>query len=374
MTIIYGLIVLGIIIFIHEAGHCLCSIACGVKVEAFSIGMGPILLHKKIKGIDWRLSVFPFGGYCAMKGEKDFQDACENGTNIENADKDSLYGTSPVFRALIAFSGPAANLLLAFFCFFTIALTGYSYYASSNQIRTANEVYEGMKSVAAEAGIKSGDKIIAIDGNEMSDFSQIASYIAAKPKEKINIKIERNGEILDFTVLTELDKSSGAGKIGIVNIPESTVKKEAQRYGFFQAIKQAFFETGKLIFLTLKGITLLFRGVDLTNAVSGPARITTMLGETVKSGFQAGFRTGLSSVLNFTALISISLFIMNLLPIPVLDGSLILFSLIETIFSISIPPKIRMKAQFAGLAVIAILFVIAITGDIKYFIGLLNEK
>ena len=133
-------------------------------------------------------------------------------------------------------------------------------------------------------------------------------------------------------------------------------------------------ETGENIMLTFKGVGLLFRGAKVTESVSGPARITTMLGSTVKEGFGAGFRTGLSSVLQFMAIISISLFIMNLLPVPVLDGGLILFSLIETIFGITISPKVRIRVQYIGLAFIAFLFVVAMTGDIHYFIGLFHGK
>ena len=138
---------------------------------------------------------------------------------------------------------------------------------------------------------------------------------------------------------------------------------------FFGAILQGGKETVKLLRASLRGIAGLFKGVKITKAVSGPASITTMLGETVKEGFSEGFRTGLSSVLNFVALISISLFIMNLLPVPVLDGGLILFSLIEAVFRIRISPKVRYRIQYIGLAFIAFLFVIAVMGDFNFFLN-----
>lgn len=368
LKIIYGLIILGIIVFLHEGGHFLAALACGVKVEAFSIGMGPVLLHKKIRNIDWRISLFPIGGYCSMKGENDYQNS-ETDSDFSVCDKDSLYGVSPLKRALIAFSGPLANLLLTFFSFFVIAMTGYSYWSASNKITLANEVYPEIFSPAAEAGLCTGDEIIQINSEKINDFSEIFVFVSIHPDEDLQVKVLREGKELEFTVHTSLDKTTGAGKIGVLSTQGTTVKREAKRYGFFGAVVQGGKETVKIFKASITGIAGLFKGVKITQAVSGPASITTMLGETVKEGFSEGFRTGLSSVLNFVALISISLFIMNLLPVPVLDGGLILFSLIEAVFRIRISPKVRYRIQYIGLAFIAFLFVIAIMGDFNFFLN-----
>jgi len=374
LKIIYGLLILGIIVFIHEMGHFIAAIKCGVKVDAFSIGMGPVLIHKKIKNIDWRISLFPVGGYCAMKGEKDIQDAIENDSTEFYAEKDSLYGVSAYKRALIAFAGPFANLLLTFTSFFLIALIGYTYYSASNEIQLASELYPGIYSPAESAGIKTGDKIVRINKTDINDFSQLYQTVALHPDEVLEIQVKRNNELLKFNVKTELDKESGAGKIGVVSIPSTIQIRQAKRYNFPNALIQAGKETVSIFFATINGIKTLFKGVKVTQAVSGPASITTMLGETVTSGFSEGLRNGITSIFNFIALISISLFIMNLLPIPVLDGGLILFSIIETIFRIRISPKIRYRVQYIGLAFIAFLFVIAMISDFNYFMRLFNEK
>ncbi|HZK19888.1 MAG TPA: site-2 protease family protein, partial [Treponemataceae bacterium] len=110
MIIIYGLIGLGIIIFIHELGHFVAARLSGVKVETFSIGMGPVLLRKKIGATEYRLSLFPLGGYCGMKGEKAFQEALENELDSIKKEKDSFYGVHPLKRIFIAFAGPCTNL------------------------------------------------------------------------------------------------------------------------------------------------------------------------------------------------------------------------------------------------------------------------
>ncbi|MBQ6781263.1 MAG: RIP metalloprotease RseP [Treponema sp.] len=373
MIVVYGLIVLGIIVFIHEMGHFWVAKACGVQVEAFSVGMGPVLLHREWKRTDWRLSLVPLGGYCAMKGEQDFMKAADESLDTIDAEPDSLYGIKPILRAAIGAAGPFANLLFAVIAYTLVAIFGYTYYSAGNQIQLANEVYPEVESAAAKAGLLTGDKILAINGTEIENFSDIYGFVALHPEEDLQVTVERNGNLLDFTVHTAMAEN-GAGKIGVVSIPDTVQKYEAKRYTFFPAIWQGVKETGTNIALTVKGISLLFRGAKVTESVSGPARITTMLGSTVKDGFSAGFRTGLSSVLQFMALISISLFIMNLLPIPILDGGLILFSVIEAIFGITISPKWRIRVQYIGLAFIAFLFVVAMAGDIHYFIGLFHEK
>ena len=370
MTIIIGIVLLGFLVFIHELGHFAAARVSGVKVEAFSIGMGPVLLHKEWRGTDWRLSALPFGGYCAMKGEQDFEESFNENVVLE---KDSFYGVRAIFRAFIGFAGPFSNFLFAVFAFFVIALTGYTYYSAGNTIQIATEVYPELHSAAGDAGLLTGDRVLKIGSKEISDFSDIYSEVGSHPDENLEFLVERNGEKLTFSVHTDMD-SSGTGKIGVMSDPSSVEVREAKRYGFFGAIGKGFSEAGKMLFLSVKGITLLFRGASVTESVAGPARITSMLGDTAKSGFQAGFRNGLAAVLQFMALISISLFIMNLLPIPILDGFLVLTSIIEAIFGVRVSPKVRNVVQYAGIALIALLFLLALSGDFHYFSELLHAK
>ena len=147
------------------------------------------------------------------------------------------------------------------------------------------------------------------------------------------------------------------------------VEKEVKPLWLFPAMAKGASETIKLLSQTVKSVGILFKGVDVTNAVSGPARISSLLGESAKSGFSAGFKTGLIVALQFMALISVSLFIMNLLPIPILDGGLILFALIEAAVKKRVPPKIQYKFQILGFAIIMALFALGVGGDIKYFIN-----
>ncbi len=445
MTIVYGILALGLIIFIHELGHFIAARLCGVKVESFSIGMGPVLLHKKIKDTDYRLSLIPLGGYCGMKGQKDLDFSTED-IPLEKIEKDSFYGVSPFKRIIIAFFGPFFNFLFAIIAYTIIAITGYTFYSTDSRIVIADEIYPEIYSAAGNAGIKTGDKIIQINEKKINYFSDISSFVATHPDENLIIQVLRDNETLTFEVKSTMDKDTGAGKIGVMNFVEPVINTiqeksiasesglavkdkiikcngmeiksvaelqklltgketaelvilrdnteipvtltvtdnigigfeylniEAPRYSLIPAIFHGIKETGDTFSLTLKSIGLLFKGINLSKAVSGPLRITVMLGDTAKEGFSQSFRTGLVSVLNFLALISISLFIMNLLPIPVLDGGIICFSLIEAIIKKPVSKKVYYYVQLAGIALIAVLFVIAMFGDVSYILNLWRNR
>mgnify|MGYP002860518651 CR=1 FL=1 len=233
MKWLYGLLCLFFLIIFHEFGHFLAAKLFKVKVESFSVGFGPVLLHKKIRGTDYRLSLIPLGGYCGMKGEKDFKSAIEENLSEIHAEKDSLYGVHPLKRALIGFAGPFANFIFAFLAYSIIALTGYKYYTYSNKIILASELYENASMVAENAGLKSGDEIVKINKKNISDFSEIINEVATRPEEEIEVTVLRDKTYLSFKMTPELDKSSGSGKIGVAADSNSLIEKEAIRYGFF---------------------------------------------------------------------------------------------------------------------------------------------
>ena len=369
MKWLYGILCLFFLILFHEFGHFLAAKLFGVKVESFSVGFGPILLHRTIKGTDYRLSLIPLGGYCGMKGENDFREAMEENLKEVNGEPDSLYGVHPVKRAAIGFAGPFFNFIFAIFCFSLINGIGYNYYTYSNKIILADELYENSCTAARDAGLLTGDEIIRINGKEILDFSQIIEEVSVRPAENINVTVLRDNKELTFTVHTQMDKETGTGKIGVAADTNSLLEQSTPDYNFFEAIGHGFLDTFEYIGLTFKSIAILFKGVDLKNAVGGPARITEMLGSTAQEGFSAGFKVGFISLSQLMAVISISLFIMNLLPIPVLDGGLILVALIETISRKKVPPKVQYRIHFIGFAFIAILFIIGLIGDINYFIS-----
>lgn len=369
MSWVYGILCLVFLIIFHETGHLVAAKMCGVKVESFSVGFGPVLLHKTIGGTDYRLSLIPLGGYCGLKGEKDFQKALDEKLSKIEGEKDSLYGIHPLKRAFIGFNGPFFNIIIAVLCFFMINLIGYEYKTTTNHILIPDSSIEGVVSVAKDAGLQDGDKIIAINNKEVLYFDDIMSGIGQHPDEDVLLKIERDGKVFELTVHTVLDKKTGTGKIGITNDLSKIITVHTPKYNVFTAFGKGILDTGEMIGLTYKSIKILFMGIDLKNSVRGPVSTTDMLGSSIQEGFGISAKIGFINLFQFVALISVSLGIMNLLPIPILDGGLILIALIETIFRRKIKPSIQYYIQFIGLAFVLALFLLGLYGDISYFIN-----
>ncbi|MDR3312667.1 MAG: RIP metalloprotease RseP, partial [Spirochaetaceae bacterium] len=230
MTIILGILCLGVLIFIHEAGHFGAARLAGVTVESFSLGMGPVLAHRTWRGTDYRISLLPLGGYCGMKGEKDSPDDARG-------DADSFYGVHPLRRAAIACAGPLANLMFAVIAFILIALIGYVYYSADTRVILADELYPNMPSAAREAGLRTGDRILTVHGVATETFSDISREVAPRPGEKLHILVDREGRRLDYTVVPGFDPETLAGKIGVVNWVEPVVAEvqpgsPAEKAGF----------------------------------------------------------------------------------------------------------------------------------------------
>ncbi len=448
VKILIGLIILSIMVFIHELGHFIAAKLCGVVVETFSIGWGPVLFKKKKGDTEYRISAIPMGGYCGMKGEKAFQQAIEEKLPAIPKKEGELYGVHPFKRIIIAFAGPFANYISAVLALAIVSAIGSSYYTSSNKIAPVYYYNEADDSPAREADLRMGDVILSINGEKTETFADIVRLIVPEAKEEVTLEIEREGQILTKKLRPKLDPKTGAGIIGFYSfipleidgvkpsssaelaglkkgdlitevngievantvdlnraldgISEKTaelgilrdgnkitktvnlirtengidlglkiknIKVEIPGTGFFKSIVNGFVLTHKSFVLTFKSLGLLFKGVDFRQAVSGPVRITHMLGDVAAQGFKAGFLIGLSDILNFVSIISISLFIMNLLPIPILDGGLILFAFIEFIFRRQIHPKVLYYVQFIGIAFIGVVFIFALWGDIGYFLG-----
>ncbi len=368
MFVVWGILGLSFLVFFHELGHFLAARIFGVQVEAFSVGMGPVLLHRTYKGTDYRLSLIPIGGYCAMKGEQDYQKALDSNSSVIEAESDSFYGINPFKRALIGFAGPLFNLLFAFIAFTIIALTGYTYYSAGTTVTMADEAFENAYSAAHEAGLCSGDTIIALDGNEISAFNEIGSYVSLHGEKEILVTVLRDGKKLDFPVTPFFSKDDAAYLLGVVADSDSVYAHTVKPKHIFAAFAEAFVRTGTFLSVTVKSIAILFKGIDLTQTLSGPVRITTMLGTAVSEGFSEGVKSGIVSTLEWLSLISVSLFFTNLLPIPVLDGSLILFALLEGVTRRKMPPKVLYYIQMVGIVLIAALFAFVLFCDIKSFI------
>ncbi len=243
LTILWGLLGLGLIVFIHELGHFVAARLAGVTVETFSLGWGPVLLRKKVGRTEYRLSLIPIGGYCGMKGEKSLQTALEEKLDNIPQEEGSLYSVHPFKRMLIAYAGPFANILFVAIAFTIIALTGYSYQSTGTKVILASDIYSDTVSVAEQAGIRTGDTIVSISGVPINSFNDISVQIGTHPGERVPVTVERDGERLEFELMPELDTSSGTGRIGVL----SWVDTEIGSVGKDSAAEKAGLRAGDII-------------------------------------------------------------------------------------------------------------------------------
>lgn len=441
-----GLLVLGVVVFIHELGHFFAAKLFGVTVESFSIGWGPVLLRKKWGVTEYRFSAIPLGGYCGMKGEHAFKEALDQKMTEIPKEEGSLFGVHPFKRMIIAFAGPFANLLLAAAVLSLVSALGQTYYTTDNRIAPVYCFEPDDASPARKAELQIGDRIVQINGKPTETFSDIQQHIALHPDEDLTIVIEREGERMTKSLRPQLNKATGAGQIGIyrylpleiaavrkdsaadiagirpndriigvdgrpvdnqtaliyffktytqktvlvtlvrdgaqIELPLMLVRTENGSVdigaewkvltvteagtGFFQSFSKGFRRTGELVYLTVKSLGLLFKGLNMSQAVAGPVRISSLIGNIAKESFSENIKAGIVNVSEIVAVICVSLFLMNLLPVPILDGGLILFALIECLCRRQIPPRILYYVQFIGIAFIAVLFFFALWADILF--------
>jgi len=221
LTVIYGLLGLSIVVLIHELGHFVAARSLGIEVEAFSIGMGPKLLGFTRGGTEWRISAFPLGGYCRMKGEEGFKQALERKLAHIPAEKGSFYGEPAWKRILILLAGPSFNLVFAALLFAIVALVGLRIETLPNRIVLASDYpllsaqSSGEPSPALAAGLKTGDWIVGIDGKPVNDYSDLQDLVSVNAQKELLFDVERSGSRLLLPVRPRLDKDSGQGLIGV---------------------------------------------------------------------------------------------------------------------------------------------------------------
>ncbi|MCL2214570.1 MAG: RIP metalloprotease RseP [Treponema sp.] len=444
INILLGLIGLGIVVFFHELGHFLAARLVRINVEAFSIGWGNPILKKKIGSVEYRIGMFPVGGYCKMQGETNYTEAWENMRDGKAAEKGSYLAASPWRRIVVSVGGPLFNLVLAVILLSFIWGAGFEINTVGNKIILASEVANGEVYPADIAGMQTGDLIKRINGQEITYYHEIQEIVALNPNKNLAVTVERDGNERTLNVTPALDKTSGAGRVGIYSWIDTVIDtvaegSPAQRAGlmagdriisangipvynsedfraardtgegnltieyerggqrseasfsaedldgelgfsweiiryrspdlsFPAAIVKGIKESYRTLAVSVTSLRLLFMGIDLTQAVSGPVRITYMMGDVATQGFEQGLGTGLRSIANFIALISIALCVMNMLPLPMLDGGMIILFLVEMIRRKPIPPKAISVFNACGMAIILCLMVLALFGDIMFFV------
>lgn len=345
MWLIISILVLSFLIFFHELGHFLVARLFGVKVEVFSIGFGKKILTKRVNGTEYAISAIPLGGYVQMKGQDDLDPL------KRNTDNDS-YTVKPHWQKIcILFAGSGANLLLAFLLYIYIGLAGIN--------ALLPIVGESMEDSPAKiAGLKMGDKIVRIDDKEIKIWRDIADYVGDK-KEAINISFLRDGEKHEVSLIPQV---KDAKNIFGESVKQSFIGIRAKGevgvvyYGLSEIIPFAFGETlyaGKMILLSVQK---LISGIVPTSELGGPIAIVQIISNATDSGLIALF--------SITALISINLGLLNLFPIPALDGGHIIFTLYEWITRKPISEKVLYRLIVFGWALLLSLMALGIYNDI----------
>ena len=345
MGIIAAIFVFALLIFFHELGHFIFAKLKGVYVERFSIGFGPIIYRRKIGETEYALSLLPLGGYVKMYGE-DPKDI------IDEQMKEKSFSNKPLWaRVQIVSAGPIFNVLLAVLLFYIVFLIGIP--------KLLPVIGEVQKEMPAYGILKEGDKVLAINGSKIEYWDDMSDYIKKNADKLLILDIEREGKTITVKItpkLSEVPNIFGekmtVGLIGIT--PKGEMK--TVKYNPFEATYLAIYKTYEVTKLTVVGIIKLIQRIVPADNIGGPIMIFQMAHDTAKAG--------LNSLLVFTAIISINLAILNLLPIPILDGGHLLFYMIEAIIRRPVSLKAREVSQLVGLMIILALTFFAFYNDL----------
>ncbi len=350
MGMIVSLLVISFLIFFHELGHFLAARFFGVRVDVFSIGFGKKLFSKTVGDTEYRFSVIPLGGYVQMKGQDD------NDPTKTSFDEDGYGGKKPWQRIIILFAGPFANFLLAFFLYMAIGHLGILKLAP--QIGKISE-----NSAAFHAGLETNDTIVSIDDIPILQWNEIKP-IAINSKKSLKLKLERNGKLIEKTLTPKIGVAKNIFgeevKQKLIGIMPSG-KRVTLHFTGLQSLNFALKETynaTKFIFL---GLEKLIQGVVSPKEMGGIISIVKYTSDAANIGIVALFL--------LTALISVNLGVINLFPIPALDGGHIMFNLYEMIVKKPPSQKIYTQLMYAGWVLLLSLMVFTIINDILRLSG-----
>lgn len=344
-------IVLGIMIFFHELGHFLAAKLFNIKVLKFALGFGPKIVAREVGETEYSIRYIPLGGFVKMLGEDETD---EESAPIDEKDiKRAFNHQNPFKRIAVVAAGPIFNLILAFFLFFGL------YLVSGDYIRTPEigEVVAG--SPAQKAGLMKGDIIVGINGESINKFADLKAVIEKSAGIPVKITVKRGDNLLSLTLVPEevtaKDEFGEEVKTARIGVAEAGKIKQV-KLGPVDAFTKSISETWRWIKLTGLVVVKLFEGVVSIKTVGGPIMIGQMTGQLVQEG--------IGYLIPFMAIISINLGILNLFPIPILDGGVIFFLLLELVMGRPVSVDKREIAQKIGLSILLLLMVVVFYNDI----------
>ena len=349
-TLVSFIVVLGVLIFVHELGHFLFAKLFKVKVLKFSLGFGPKLISKTVGETEYLISAFPLGGYVKMLGENPEEAA-------DGEDRERSFATRPVWnRFFIVLAGPLFNLLFSVLLFFMIFMAmGIPENIDSTVI---GQVSPG--SPAEQAGIMVGDMIIDIDGRPVNSWMDVLNTVSGSDGRQLSFTVRRGPEQVSIAITPRLDSVTNLfGEeverrfmIGIVKEEQL----EYQRVGPIKAMQAGIWQTWMFIYLTFMGVVKIIQNVVPASELGGPILIAQLAGEQARAGWL--------NLAHFMGLLSVNLGILNLLPIPVLDGGHLVFLTIEGIRRKPLNERAQILAQQVGIALLGTLMLFVFYNDI----------
>ncbi len=356
-TIAAFIIVLSIIVFIHEYGHYIVAKLCGVRITAFSIGFGKELFGWNDKsGTRWKVSLLPLGGYVKMHGDSSAASTADNELleNMSEQEKATTFHFKPLYKKMmIVAAGPVANFLL------TIAI--FIYFIMSNGLPSIDPVIGKLMpdSPALSSGLQVGDRITMIDNNKVSSFNDISYLLSTNLGTPVKIEIIRNDQPMDITLtpkMTEDDDGLG-NKITrpLIGIKSMDVKYED--VGLVRAIGESVRRTYMICESTLKVMGQMISGHRSAKDLKGPVGIAQLSGQAASKDAH--------TVIWLIAIISANLGLMNLLPIPVLDGGHLIYYIIEALQGRPLAQKIQEYGFRVGFALLAMLMAFTLINDLR---------
>ena len=359
-TVISFAIVLGLLIFVHEFGHFIWAKFFGVKVLKFSLGFGPKLFGKQYGETEYLISAFPLGGYVKMFGENPGELAEEK---LSPGELKRSFATRPVWqRFIIVAGGPLFNLIFAVFLFFLIVFVA----GMPHPVDTTTIGGVGQDTPAAEAGLQTGDTIVAIDGKETKQWDDVSLMIKDSGGREVVLTITRDDQTRDISVTPRMEKTRNifgeeVGErymIGIARSEEVTYEK----VGFIRSLQAGISQTGSWIYLTVMGLVKIIQKVVPASELGGPILIAQIAGERMEAGWV--------NFLYFMAVLSVNLGILNLLPIPILDGGHLVFFSVEAILRKPLNLRTMEIMQQIGLVLLGTLMIFVFYNDlIRVFSG-----
>lgn len=358
-TIIPFLVVLTLIVFVHEMGHYLAGRWCGIGITAFSVGFGPELLgFNDRSGTRWKLCAIPLGGYVKFHGDEDAASTPDygklEGLSAEER-KSTFLGAALWKRAVTVAAGPIANFVLA------IAIFSVTFASYGRQVADPVVAEVRQPSAAAEAGILPGDLLVAIDGAPVRTFDDVRRYVSLRPEVPIVVTIQRNGETSELRMVpqrTELTDQFGnkmeVGVIGIVTT-EATGNFRVVQYGPIEAIGQGALQSWHIVTGTFDYLSNVVTGRMKADQIGGPIRVAQASGQMAT--------LGVAALLQLAAVLSVSIGLLNLMPVPVLDGGHLMFYAVEGLRGRPVGPRTQEIAFRIGMALILMLTVFATWND-----------